>query len=70
MAREKADKGPPAVDIVVASDTLVLRGTGVDVNPALMSGNVVLYLSEPTAIREITLQFRGKAKIPPAANER
>ena len=66
--RDKSDKGP-FVDISVNTDTLVLRGTGVDVEPALLSGNVVLYLSEPTAIKEIQLQFRGKARIPPSANE-
>ena len=65
----KSDKGPISVDIVVASDTLVLRGTGVDVAPALLSGNVVLNLSEATSIREISLSFRGKAKIPPSASE-
>ena len=65
----KAEKGHPAVDILVHSDTLILRGTGVDVAPALLSGNVVLYLSEATSIKEITLSFRGKARIPPAQNE-
>ncbi|KAI0084902.1 hypothetical protein BDY19DRAFT_997302 [Irpex rosettiformis] len=65
----KAEKGHPAVDILVNSDTLILRGTGVDVAPALLSGNVVLYLSEATSIKEITLSFRGKARIPPTQNE-
>ncbi len=65
----KAEKGHPAVDILVNTDTLILRGTGVDVAPALLSGNVVLYLSEATSIKEITLSFRGKARIPPAQNE-
>lgn len=69
MARDKHDKGQTSLDIVVNSDTLVLRGTGVDVAPALLSGNVVLYLSEATSIKEITLQFRGKARIPPSASE-
>lgn len=69
MAREKHEKGHSSLDIVVNQDTLVLRGTGVDVNPALLSGNVALYLSEPTSIKEITLQFRGKARIPPSASE-
>jgi arrestin-related trafficking adapter 4/5/7 len=65
----KAEKGHPALDIIVNSDVLILRGTGVDVAPALLSGNVVLYLSEPTSIKEISLSFRGKARIPPAQNE-
>ena len=69
MARDKHDKGQTSLDIVVNSDTLVLRGTGVDVAPALLSGNVVLYLSEATSIKEITLQFRGNARIPPSASE-
>ncbi len=67
--RDKADKGHPFVDIAVNTATLILRGTGVDVEPALLSGNVVLFLTEPTSIKEITLQFRGKARIPPSANE-
>ena len=69
MARDKHEKGHTSLDIVVNSDTLILRGTGVDVAPALLSGNVVLYLSEATSIKEITLSFRGKARIPPAQNE-
>ena len=69
MTNEKHDKVHSYVDINVNSDTLVLRGTGVDVTPALLSGNVVLYLTEPTSIKEITLQFRGKARIPPSASE-
>lgn len=67
MHKEKNDKNGPSLEIAVNSDTLCLRGTGVDVNPALLSGNVVLHLSEPTAIKEITLQFRGKARLPVSA---
>lgn len=52
------------LDIQVVSDTLVLRGAGVDVEPALLQGNVVLTLSEPTSIRQVTLVFRGKARVP------
>ena len=69
MHREKKDRDGPYLDIVVASDTLVLRGTGVDVDPALLSGHVVLYLTEPTSIKEITLQFRGKARLPVSSSE-
>lgn len=69
MTNEKHEKAHSYVDINVNSDTLVLRGTGVDVTPALLSGNVVLHLTEPTSIKEITLQFRGKARIPPSASE-
>lgn len=68
MYSEK-DKAHSSLDIVVNSDTLFLKGTGVDVEPALLSGNVVLNLTEPTSIKEITLVFRGKARLPNAANE-
>ncbi|RPD78764.1 hypothetical protein L226DRAFT_543977 [Lentinus tigrinus ALCF2SS1-7] len=66
--KEKQHKHPH-LEIHVNNDVLCLRGTGVDVNPALLSGNVVLQLSEPTAIKEITLQFRGKAHLPVSAAE-
>ena len=59
----------PRLEIVLDQDCLYLRGTGVDVNPALLSGNVILQLSEPTSIKEITLQFRGKAHLPASAAE-
>ncbi|CDO76661.1 hypothetical protein BN946_scf184695.g2 [Trametes cinnabarina] len=65
---KKSDKHPH-LEIHVASDTLCLRGTGVDVNPALLSGNLVLHLSEPTSIKEITLSFRGKARLPVSSAE-
>ncbi|OJT07414.1 Arrestin domain-containing protein C31A2.12 [Trametes pubescens] len=68
MPDRKSDKHPH-LEIHVASDTLCLRGTGVDVNPALLSGNVVLHLTEPTSIKEITLSFRGKARLPVSAAE-
>ena len=66
--RERTDRHPH-LEINVNNDVLCLRGTGVDVNPALLSGNVVLHLSEPTSIKEITLQFRGKARLPASAAE-
>ncbi|KAL5507480.1 hypothetical protein ACEPAH_6936 [Sanghuangporus vaninii] len=60
--REKSHA--PTLDISVASDQLYLRGTGVDVEPTLLSGNVVLHLSEPTSIKQVVLVFRGKAHVP------
>ncbi|KAI1795632.1 hypothetical protein LXA43DRAFT_730304 [Ganoderma leucocontextum] len=66
--KEKMDKHPH-LDIHVNSDVLCLRGTGVDVHPALLSGNVVLHLTEPTSIKQITLQFRGKARLPVSPTE-
>ncbi|KAJ7708732.1 hypothetical protein B0H17DRAFT_1191230 [Mycena rosella] len=52
------------MEILLDHDYVFLRGTGVDVEPARLSGNVALYLTEPTSIRSITLQFRGKAYLP------
>ncbi|CAL1706329.1 unnamed protein product [Somion occarium] len=68
MHREKS-KSEPSLEILVNSDVLCLRGTGVDVNPALLSGNVVLHLHEPTSLKQIVLQFKGKARIPASATE-
>lgn len=65
----KKDDKHSNIEIIVDSDTLVLRGTGADVSPALLSGRVVLHLAESTPVKQITLQFRGKAKLPPLANE-
>jgi hypothetical protein len=50
--------------IVVNSDQIILRGSGGHVEPAVLSGHVVLQLVEPTSIKEITLHFRGKARMP------
>lgn len=61
MIKEKERVG---IDIVVDSDCLSLKGSGVDVEPALLKGHIVLHLKEPTSIKEVTLQFRGKAKLP------
>ena len=64
----KEDK-PTNIEIIVDSDVLTLRGTGVDVAPALLSGQVALNLAESTPVKQITLQLRGKAKLPPVENE-
>ena len=61
MGRENSR---PQLEILVDSECLFLKGTGVDVEPARLSGYVALYLTEATAIKEITLQFRGKARLP------
>ena len=57
------------IELVVNTDVLSLKGTGADVTPALLSGQIVLDLAESTPLKEITLQFRGKAKLPPVENE-
>lgn len=53
----------PVVEIVLDSDKLVLRGQGGDMNPAYLSGHIVLNLPEATNIKEITMQLTGKAKV-------
>lgn len=67
---DKKDDKNPSIEIIVDSDTLILRGTGgAEVAPALLSGRVVLHLTESTPLKQISLHFRGKAKLPPLANE-
>ena len=58
------EKERVSIDVVVDSDCLSLKGTGVDVEPALLKGHIVLHLREPTSIKEVTLQFRGKVRLP------
>ena len=63
------EKERPRLEIIVDQECLFLKGTGVNVEPALLSGQVALYLAESTSIKEITLQFRGKAKLPAPQHE-
>jgi hypothetical protein len=65
----KRDDKQNNIEIVVNTDVLTLRGAGVEVTPALLSGQVVLDLAESTTVKQVTLQFRGKAKLPPIENE-
>ncbi|KIY61721.1 hypothetical protein CYLTODRAFT_427384 [Cylindrobasidium torrendii FP15055 ss-10] len=58
-------KERPRLEILLDKEVIYLKGTGVDVEPSHLSGHVALYLDQPTSIREITLQFRGKARLPP-----
>jgi hypothetical protein len=51
------------LEIHLDSDLIILRGAGGDVNPALMSGQVILNLTESTNIKELTLKLEGKAKV-------
>ena len=67
LASRKDDKHN--IEIIVDTDVLTLRGTGTEVTPALLSGQVALNLAESTPVKQITLQFRGKAKLPPVENE-
>ena len=57
------DTERPRLDVILDKQYLVLKGTGPDVDPTTLSGHVRLVLTEPTSIKEITLQFKGKAKI-------
>ncbi|EIW83454.1 hypothetical protein CONPUDRAFT_81390 [Coniophora puteana RWD-64-598 SS2] len=66
---DSKDKPHSNIEIAVNSDWLTLKGTGVDVEPALLSGHIALYLTESTSIKEITLQFRGKARLPTSASD-
>lgn len=66
MAKEKERSG---IEILVESSCVSLRGTNSDAQPALLSGHVVLNLTESTSIKEITLQFRGKVRLPTPLNE-
>ncbi|KAF7315760.1 Arrestin-C domain-containing protein [Mycena indigotica] len=58
-------KERPFLEIRLDNDVVYLKGTGNDVEPARLTGHVVLNLAESTPIKEITLQFRGKARLPP-----
>ena len=61
MAR---DKEKSHLDIILDNPYLVLKGTGPDVDPTTLSGHVRLFLTEATSIKQITLHFKGKAKLP------
>lgn len=49
---------------ILAPETIVFRGVGQDVEPLRFSGAVVLHLSEAVALKDVTLEFTGKAKLP------
>lgn len=69
LAMGRTDTTKSYLDIVLDAPFLTLRGTGPDVEATSLSGHVALFLTESTSIKEITLQFRGKAKIPMPASE-
>lgn len=62
-------KERPRLEILLDAPCLYLKGTGNDVEPARLSGNVFLYLAESAPIKEITLSFRGKARLPVSSHE-
>ncbi|KAJ7217717.1 hypothetical protein GGX14DRAFT_516928 [Mycena pura] len=57
------------LDIHLDNSYVCLKGTGNDFEPACLTGHVALYLAESTPIKEITLQFRGKARLPPSQHD-
>lgn len=65
LPRDK-EKLQPTFEIVVTNDVLCLQGPRTEAEPVLLSGNVVLHLPENTDIKDITLQFRGKARLAPS----
>jgi hypothetical protein len=67
MGREKERS---QIEIILDTPFVALRGsTGADVEPAALSGHVNLFLVEDTDIKEVSLHFRGKARIPVPASE-
>ena len=52
------------LEIILSTDKLVCRGVSANLDPVLLSGHVVLNLSEATNIREISLDLVGKARFP------
>ncbi|KAK7005827.1 arrestin-C domain-containing protein [Favolaschia claudopus] len=62
-------KERPYLEIHLDNEYVSLKGTGPDVEPARLTGRVALYLAESTPIKEITLHFRGKARLPPASHD-
>ncbi|KAJ7646953.1 hypothetical protein FB45DRAFT_986895 [Roridomyces roridus] len=63
------EKERPCLEVHLDNEFICLKGTGNDVEPARLTGHVALHLAESTPIKEITLQFRGKARLPPLSNE-
>jgi len=68
FSRDK-EKLQLTLEVVVTNDVLHLKGLGTDADPAILSGNVIIYLPEATPIKDITLHFRGKARVSPPVND-
>ncbi|KAF8609014.1 hypothetical protein BDV93DRAFT_519040 [Ceratobasidium sp. AG-I] len=54
---------PAPLEIVLDNDNIIFRGVGQDVEGAMLSGHVILNLTESTNIRELTLHLSGKIGI-------
>jgi hypothetical protein len=51
------------LDIFIHNDPVVIRGTGIDYEPATVRGVVKLSLPEATDIKEVMVRCTGKAKL-------
>jgi len=63
---------PPSscpLEIRLSSDTVVLRGTGTQIEPARLTGSVILHLADATAIRGVELRLLAKAKVAPPLSD-
>jgi arrestin-related trafficking adapter 4/5/7 len=64
-----SEKSKTGLEIIFNPEIVCMKGTGPDVEPALLSGHVALYLTESTSFKEITLSFRGKTRLPVPSHE-
>lgn len=63
------EKLKTGLEIIFSPEIVYLKGTGPDIEPSLVSGHVALYLTESTSIKEITLSFKGKARLPAISHD-
>jgi hypothetical protein len=63
------EKEKSHLDIILDAPYLALKGAGPDVESTTLRGHVALHLPESMSFKELTLQFRGKARIPAPASE-
>ena len=58
------EDGVDRLEIILPTDTLILRSTGTHAEQTEFSGTVVLNLPNAMAIKSLTLTLTGKSKIP------
>lgn len=54
----------PSLDIELSADKFYFKGVGSAAEPCLVSGELVLNLTESASLKEVTLQLRGKTRLP------
>ena len=64
-----SEKSKTGLEIIFNPEIICMKGTGPDVEPALLSGHVALCLTESTSFKEIALSFRGKTRLPVSSHE-